>query len=125
VRSFGAFADAFHAELAQRRRYLCPQPRGKRHGPANCPNWSTFAFRRRHLPKIAPQQPCLVPPSSQRCSQDSFLATQCSALPPSLQLFSDFTLHFMHYTDSTARGHARGRHQDGANINWRRAGEVW
>jgi hypothetical protein len=26
VRSFGAFADAFHAELAQRRRYLCPQP---------------------------------------------------------------------------------------------------
>ena len=28
---------------------------------------------------ISPPQACLVPPSSQRCSQDSFRATWCSA----------------------------------------------
>ena len=78
MRSFGAFADAFHAELAQRRRYLCPQAFGKRARP-------------------------------------TFLIGQLLRFVAAI-----FRFHITLY--STARGHARGRHQDGANINWRRAG---
>jgi hypothetical protein len=84
VRSFGAFADAFHAELAQRRRYLCPQP------------WYSV-----QLEKGAARPTILI----------GQLLRFVAAI---------FRFHITLY--STARGHARGRHQDGANINWRRAG---
>ena len=94
MRSFGAFADAFHAELAQRRRYLCPQPWVKGHGPANCPNWSTFAFRRRHLsknssPTALPGTPVIAAMLSGLVPRDPVL--RC---PPRCSCFQmHFTLH--------------------------------
>jgi hypothetical protein len=77
VRSFGAFADAFHAELAQRA--------------------ATCALR----PLVRARPTILI----------GQLLRFVAAI---------FRFHITLY--STARGHARGRHQDGANINWRRAG---
>ena len=51
MRSFGAFADAFHAGNAAATCALSPGTGTavKGRASANYPNWSTFAFRRRHL----------------------------------------------------------------------------